>query len=259
MIGGKERFRQTLGAVETRVLLGEDTNSSPEKRKSYWQRKWAQKAVCRLLARNVGSLAVIVSSSLGLLAQNVSRKRPLFAGSSATVCRPLQLGYCVFYSPVVHELFAHANESVLVVGYAVYQGQRVFQALADRMQTCPALNVRLFLDIQRSHSDTTTANELVARFAERFREHQWPRSRPLPNVYYYPRSLELSPDKRTALHTKCVVVDGQTVFVSSANFTEAAHERNIEIGLLLRSKLLAERIVRYFDVLVSEGFLRSVY
>jgi phosphatidylserine/phosphatidylglycerophosphate/cardiolipin synthase-like enzyme len=78
-------------------------------------------------------------------------------------------------------------------------------------------------------------------------------------VYYYPRSLELSPDKRTALHAKCVVVDGQTVFVSSANFTEAAHERNIEIGILLRSKLLAERIVRYFDVLVSEGFLRSVY
>ena len=50
--------------------------------------------------------------------------------------------------------------------------------------------------------------------------------------------------------------------------TECGHEnalfsgRTIYIlGLLqlLRSKLLAERIVRYFDVLVSEGFLRSVY
>jgi phosphatidylserine/phosphatidylglycerophosphate/cardiolipin synthase-like enzyme len=78
-------------------------------------------------------------------------------------------------------------------------------------------------------------------------------------VYYYPRSLELSPGKRTSLHAKCVVVDAQTVFVSSANFTEAAHERNIEIGLLLRSKLLAERIVRHFDVLVRERLLRPVY
>ena len=34
---------------------------------------------------------------------------------------------------VVRELFANARESVLVVGYAVYQGRRVFQALADRM------------------------------------------------------------------------------------------------------------------------------
>jgi hypothetical protein len=34
---------------------------------------------------------VIVGSSLGLLAQNVSRKHPLFAGSGATICRLLQL------------------------------------------------------------------------------------------------------------------------------------------------------------------------
>ena len=127
------------------------------------------------------------------------------------------------------------------------------------MQTCPGLKVRLFLDIQRGYGDTTTANELVARFAERFREHQWPRSRPLPHVYYYRQSLELSPDKRTSLHAKCVVVDSRTVFVSSANFTEAAQERNVEIGLLFRSRLLAERIVRHFDVLVGERFLRPVY
>jgi phosphatidylserine/phosphatidylglycerophosphate/cardiolipin synthase-like enzyme len=162
-------------------------------------------------------------------------------------------------SVVVRELFAHANESVLVAGYAVYQGQRVFQALADRMQACPGLRVRLFLDIQRGYGDTTAASALAARFAEHFRQHQWPANRPLPQVYYYPRSLELAPDKRTSLHAKCVVVDSQNVFVSSANFTEAAHERNIEIGLLLRSKILAERIVRHFEVLVSEGLLRSVY
>ena len=35
-------------------------------------------------------------------------------------------------SVVVRELFANARESVLVAGYAIYQGQRVFQALADR-------------------------------------------------------------------------------------------------------------------------------
>ena len=100
MWGEKERFRRTLGAVETRILLGEDANSSPEKRKSYWQRIWAQKAVCRLLAQNVSSFAVIVSPSLGLLAQNVSRKHPVFAGSGATVCRPLHLSVPVFLQRV---------------------------------------------------------------------------------------------------------------------------------------------------------------
>jgi hypothetical protein len=52
---------------------------------------WVQRAVCRLVARNVGSLAAIVSQTCSLLAPNVSRKSPLFAGSDATVCKPLQL------------------------------------------------------------------------------------------------------------------------------------------------------------------------
>jgi len=37
-------------------------------------------------------------------------------------------------SVVVRELFAHATQSVLVVGYAVYQGRRVFESLARRME-----------------------------------------------------------------------------------------------------------------------------
>jgi phosphatidylserine/phosphatidylglycerophosphate/cardiolipin synthase-like enzyme len=49
-----------------------------------------------------------------------------------------------------------------------------------------------------------------------------------------PRSLELDARRRANLHVKCVVVDRQVVFVSSANFTEAVQERNIEVGVLLR-------------------------
>ena len=94
-------------------------------------------------------------------------------------------------SVVVRELFANAPTSpYLVAGYAVYQGQRVFQALADRMQEIPSLKVRMFLDIQRGPGDTSAATELMLRFAERFRSHQWPKNRPLPEVFFDPRSLE---------------------------------------------------------------------
>jgi phosphatidylserine/phosphatidylglycerophosphate/cardiolipin synthase-like enzyme len=162
-------------------------------------------------------------------------------------------------SVVVRDLFAHAQTSVLIAGYAVYQGQRVFQALADRMHECPELRVRLFLDIQRGHTDTTTASDLVRRFAERFTAHQWPKGFPRPALFYDPRSLAISADKRTSLHAKCVVVDTQEVFVSSANFTEAAQERNIEVGLLIHSRTLAERVVRHFEALLAEGVLKPVW
>lgn len=156
-------------------------------------------------------------------------------------------------SVVVRELFHKAEESVLVAGYAVYQGQRVFQALADRMLARPNLNVRMFLDIQRKPGDTSANSEVVGRFAHRFRTAQWPADRPLPEVYYDPRSLATDSKTCAALHAKCIVVDGFEVFVSSANFTEAAQQKNIEVGLRLHSPVLAERVIRFFESLLQDG------
>lgn len=158
-------------------------------------------------------------------------------------------------SVVVRELFAGATSSVLIAGYAVYQGQRVFQALADRMQERPALQVRTILDIQRGPGESSTSGELTRRFAERFRIHQWPSGRPLPEVFFDPRSLNSGGDKRACMHAKCIVVDLRSVFISSANFTEAAQQRNIEVGLIIHSVPLAERITRFFSSMISAGLL----
>src|SRR5205823_5841101 len=54
-------------------------------------------------------------------------------------------------SVVVRELFASSRRSVLVSGYAVYQGVHVFKVLADRMVEFPNLEVRMFLDVHRRH------------------------------------------------------------------------------------------------------------
>jgi hypothetical protein len=136
-------------------------------------------------------------------------------------------------SVVVSDLFRQAVKSVVVAGYAVHQGQKVFRDLADKMAQDPRVHVRSYLDVQRRVGDTSRPEELVRRFSERFRFSQWPGDRPIPEVYYDSRSVAPARSKSGALHAKCVVVDAQRVFVSSANFTEAAQERNIEIGVLL--------------------------
>lgn len=152
---------------------------------------------------------------------------------------------------VVRELFAHAKKSVLVVGYAVYQGASVFEALAERMEQVPDLDVKLFLNIARPDNDTTPAEIIVSKFAQRFRDSQWPKNSRLPEVFYDPRSV--AEDKRSSLHAKCVVVDSEQVFVSSANFTKAGQERNIEVGLKIESPWLAGRLIRHFQLLHEHG------
>ena len=156
-------------------------------------------------------------------------------------------------SVIVRELFAHAKKSVLVVGYAVYQGQSVFEELGHRMEQLPDLDVRFFLDISRPDRDKTPSEILVSRFAERFRKTQWPKGCRLPTVFYDPRSVDDEKPVRSSLHAKCVVVDAEQVFVSSANFTKAGQERNIEVGLKIQSAWLAQRLIRHFQLLHEHG------
>lgn len=158
---------------------------------------------------------------------------------------------------VVRELFSTARHSVLAVGYAVHQGQQVFRALAERMEQRPDLDVRLCLDVARTWQDVTPTGLLLRRFTERFTTQEWPGAR-LPAVYYDPRSLALEVGKRASLHAKCIVVDRQVAFVSSANFTEAAQERNIEVGLLVRVPAIAEALARHFEALIEAGGLKGL-
>jgi phosphatidylserine/phosphatidylglycerophosphate/cardiolipin synthase-like enzyme len=112
----------------------------------------------------------------------------------------------------------------------------------------------MFLDVQRKPGETSPAEELLLAFARRFREQQWPCAR-LPEVFYDPRSLSLDAAKRSSMHAKCVVIDRQLAFVSSANFTEAAQERNIEVGVLIRSESFAAALADQFEVLATQGIL----
>ena len=97
----------------------------------------------------------------------------------------------------------------------------------------------------------------MRRFAERFTRQQWPGKR-LPSLYYDPRSLETEHAERATLHAKCIVVDKEQAFVSSANFTEAAQTKNIEVGVRLRSPAFAHRLAEHFEALASSNILKPV-
>jgi phosphatidylserine/phosphatidylglycerophosphate/cardiolipin synthase-like enzyme len=117
----------------------------------------------------------------------------------------------------------------------------------------------MFLNVDRPKADTSSEAEILKRFADRFRDQQWPGKR-TPTVYYDPRAVELHErgEKRASLHAKCVIVDDAKALVTSANFTEAAQERNIEAGVLVERPGFAVALRKQFDGLVAGGWLRRV-
>ncbi len=161
-------------------------------------------------------------------------------------------------SVVVRQLFLEAEVEILISTYAIYDGKAVFRDLAARMAEKPELRVRMFVHIARAMGDTETSDdEIVYRYAAGFLADHWPGGR-APELFYDPRTLSKSFDQRAALHAKCVVVDDRVAFVSSANFTEAAQQRNIEAGVLVTSPQFAKALRTQFEVLVSNRLVRRV-
>ena len=138
-------------------------------------------------------------------------------------------------------------------GWGVSNAIDETQVLAQRMDTKASVSVTLLLNIQRKRGDTTAAEQLVRRFADRFWNTDWPGSSK-PRVYYDPRALELE-GPAGVLHAKAVVIDDEVVFVTSANLTEAALNRNIELGLLVRDHALAASVSTHFRTLIERGLL----
>ena len=154
---------------------------------------------------------------------------------------------------VYEELLGSARRTLWVSTFVFFDGPRVFGTLARRMDEVPGLQVTLLLNIQRHRGDTSNTEQLVRRFADRFWQREWPGA-VRPTVFYDPRALD--PDIPSGvLHAKAVVVDDQTVFVTSANLTEAAQNRNIELGLLVRDPPLAASVSAHFRGLIDRGIL----
>lgn len=160
---------------------------------------------------------------------------------------------------VVSDLFRRAETSVLIAGYAIHQGRQIFEELAFRMASNENLHVRMFLNLAVKSGNTNEPNEAVARFVKDFKNRHWLPNHRLPEVYYDRRSLEALSVAPVALHAKCIVLDEKALFISSANFTEAAQNRNIELGVLMTSPILAKQATSFFAQLIKEGIcLRAI-
>jgi phosphatidylserine/phosphatidylglycerophosphate/cardiolipin synthase-like enzyme len=157
---------------------------------------------------------------------------------------------------VYEELLGSAERTIWASTYAFFDGPKAFEVLARRMDAKAALRVTLLLNIQRKRGDNTVSDQLVRKFADRFWKIDWPGSS-RPSVFYDPRALEPE-GPGGVLHAKAVVADDEAVFITSANLTEAALDRNIELGVLIRDRAFALTICTYFRSLIDRGLLKPL-
>jgi phosphatidylserine/phosphatidylglycerophosphate/cardiolipin synthase-like enzyme len=152
-------------------------------------------------------------------------------------------------SQVLIELFSAAERRVIVAGFAFWGASTIFKRLHDRAVE-KNLDVEFFI-----HIDPSGRNQQMT--AANFFQYTWPWKDRLPRIYYDGRSDDASADP-SSMHAKCVVIDESLTFITSANFTDAAHHRNVEVGILVRDEPFATRVAGQWRSLSNAGLFRPL-
>jgi phosphatidylserine/phosphatidylglycerophosphate/cardiolipin synthase-like enzyme len=158
----------------------------------------------------------------------------------------------------VRQLLSEARKSLWISTYSIFNGQGVFQPIEDVWSARPELDVVLILNVPPDEKNGIYGAAAVDKCAKAFWNYHWPWGRK-PIVFYDPRGPETTPESPACQHAKCILVDEVTAFITSANFTESAHERNIELGVLFRDNQKVTVSIRSkFESLIHNGFLKPL-
>jgi phosphatidylserine/phosphatidylglycerophosphate/cardiolipin synthase-like enzyme len=161
-------------------------------------------------------------------------------------------------SVVVRQLLSEALHSLWISTYSIFNGNEVFLPIFEAWSVRPGLDIVIILNISPDDKNGIYEDAAVDKCAKAFWKYHWPWSKK-PRVFYDPRGPEKTPDLPACQHAKCILVDGVTAFITSANFTESAQERNIELGVLFRDNPRVVELIRSkFGSLIQNGFLKML-
>jgi len=156
---------------------------------------------------------------------------------------------------VLKNLVKGARKRVVLAGYSFKDAQSVLRPLQEVMVQ-HGVEVHFFVDIPQTKQVQADEEAYGQKHLHEFLEANWPFSSPPPALYCHKRALRPGYGAEfCSLHAKCVAVDSSRAFVSSANFTLAGQNRNIETGVLLDDPGFAQQLDRQLMSLVEGGFV----
>lgn len=150
---------------------------------------------------------------------------------------------------VLRHLFEGARERVILAGYSFSHAHDVLEPLFLAMRE-RGVTATFFVHIDQAERRRSPPELHAERALETFVAESWPFGAPYPRIFYDLRALVPGPPY-SSMHAKCVVIDDDRAFLSSANFTQRGQERNIEAGVLLHDPHFAEHLARQWLGLVE--------
>lgn len=136
---------------------------------------------------------------------------------------------------VLLELIDSANEDLFLVSYVFFRALSIVKGLNAAVQRGVGVSILL-------ESSSTVQGDSVGKLAEGV---------PGATIYVWDSSAKIHGEETVSasVHAKCAVADRKLAFVTSANLTSAALERNMELGLLIRGGTVPGRLRSHLGAL----------
>jgi len=146
---------------------------------------------------------------------------------------------------VILEVIDSAKDDVFLVTYVFYKASSIVDALSAAVGR--GVGVDVLLESSSEHGGAVKGDSVrtMAKVV------------PGATIYIWdPAAKRPDGDVLSAsVHAKCVVADKELAFITSANLTSAALERNMELGLLIRGGSVPDRLRSHLAALIEAGII----
>jgi phosphatidylserine/phosphatidylglycerophosphate/cardiolipin synthase-like enzyme len=168
-----------------------------------------------------------------------------------------------------------ANKELLVVTHSIYKADKILASIARRQE----MGAKVIICYNISRKSPKNAGKSALKILDKARQDfikEWGAANPLPQVFYFPLSLWRAGDPGVppealpalagvgdfdfpVLHTKCIIADRSLALVTSANLSDSAQKRNLELGVLIKNPSYALKISNYFDGAIKTKVLLPLF
>ncbi len=140
---------------------------------------------------------------------------------------------------VLLETIDAAERKLFLVSYVAYDVDSIVEALRKAVRR--GVKVEILLESTSDYGGRISMDSIAS----------FKREVPEAILYWWNES-------GASVHAKCVVSDGRVAFVTSANLTGAAMERNMELGVKIEGGDIPRRLHEHLDALVTVGAIERV-
>lgn len=143
----------------------------------------------------------------------------------------------------IKEVIDEASKSLFIVSYVFYNAASIVKALNEAANR--GVSIRILLESSTDHGGAVSGDSIGLMH----------RAVPKVDLYVWnPAEKAQSAGTLTAaVHAKCAVADHRIAFITSANLTSAAMERNMELGILVRGGVTPDRLHTHLEALIHTG------